>query len=213
MPLPWRNPRPTGLCSLAHDSDDAVVVDTSVAINLNATGCAAPLLGALPFGLVLTDSVAAELRQDRRSGRNDAGLLASLIQAGLIRVVSLGDAGQQMFASLVIGPASDTLDDGEASTLAYAAEHDLRPVIDERKALRICVRRFPRLRPMSTVDLLMQSGVLAALGREGLADAVFQALRAARMRVPPAQVAWVVRLIGAERAALCPSLPAVARRP
>jgi hypothetical protein len=49
--------------------------------------------------------------------------------------------------------------------------------------------------------------VLAALGNTAVADAVFDALRFARMRVPPSLLKWVVDLIGAERAAMCECLP------
>ncbi len=188
-----------------------IVADTSVVINLNATGCAAKILRCVPFDLVVTDTVEAELREDRRSGRNDANLLAELVAASIIRMVTPGQVGQRVFSDLVIGPAAETLDDGEASTIAYAAEHAVRPVIDERKALRICTQRFAELRPMSTVDLFKEATVEAALGRDVLGDAVFQALQTARMRVLPHLVDWVVELIGAGRAMQCPSLPTRAR--
>ena len=191
---------------------DPIVIDASVAINLNATGCAVRILQALPFQVVITDAAAGELREDRRSARNDAARFAELLEANLIRTVSLLELGQQAFADLVIGPAAETLDDGEAATIACAAEHGFRPAIDERKALRICAQKFPHLVPMTTVDLLMHPAVSAALGRDDLAQAVFRALLQARMRVPTDRIGWVVRLIGADRAARCPSLPLSARR-
>ena len=196
---------------LASELLETVAADTSVVINLNATGCADRILGALPFAVVITDIVAAELQENRRSGRNDAALLAELIDLQLMRTVSLGIPGEQVFIDLVIGQAIDTLDDGEASTVAYAVEHVIRPVIDERKALRICAQRYSHLRPMSTVHLLMEQAVAAALGRDALAEAVFRALSSARMRVMPDQVGWVIALIGTNRAAQCPSLPAAVR--
>jgi hypothetical protein len=57
----------------------------------------------------------------------------------------------------------------------------------------------------------MLPAVEAALGRDALADAVFQALQTARMRVLTDYVAWVVALIGIDRALQCPSLPQRAR--
>ena len=45
------------------------------------------------------------------------------------------------------------------------------------------------------------------MGDGGAADAVFNALRMARMRVPPSALKWVVELIGPERAAMCECLP------
>ena len=189
-----------------------VVADTSVVINLNATGRAADVLRALPFQVVVTDIVVAELQEDRRSGRSDSALLKELARASNIRVVSLGEEGMQVFGELVVGPAADTLDDGEAATIAYAVEYEIDPVIDERKALRICADRFPSLRPLCTVDLFAEASVVAALGLDNLTDAVFRALQEARMRVPFERVPWVIDLIGTDRAALCPSLPKAARR-
>jgi hypothetical protein len=126
-------------------------------------------------------------------------------------VVTLGDEGRSLFTSLVIGPAADTLDDGEAATIAYAAECGIRPVMDERKARRICAQRFAQLQLLSSVDLFIATGVEAALGRFALSNAMFRALQTARMRVLPHHIDWVVALIGVERAALCPSLPRAAR--
>ena len=190
----------------------SAVADTSVVINLNASGRAAEVLSALPFRVVVTDIAAAELQEDRRSRRRDSELLMELARANKVRVVSLGEAGIGAFGDLVIGPAADTLDDGEAATVAYAAEHGIAPVLDERKALRICAERFPSLRPLCTVDLFAEPTVVAAIGQSNLTDAVFRALQEARMRVPFERVAWVVDLIGTDRAALCPGLPKAARR-
>jgi predicted nucleic acid-binding protein len=194
------------------DPGAVVVADTSVIINLNATERAEEILSSLPFRVVVTDIVAGELSEDRRSGRRDAALLAALVRAGRVRVVSLDESALEVFSELVIGPAGETLDDGEASTIAYAVQRGIAPVLDERKGLKICAARFPSLRPKSTVDLFADSAVVKALGRDLLGDAIFLALRNARMRVAANHVAWVVGMVGSDRAALCPSLPKAARR-
>lgn len=194
------------------DRQEVVVADTSVMINLHATKHVVALLTAFPFALVITDVVKGELQEDRRTGRDDRALVAPLSEAGLLRTVTMSETAASVFAGLVVGPASETLDDGEASTLAYAAEFKLRPAIDERRALRICRQRFPALQPISTAELLLDPVVFDALGSELVAEAIFQALTAARMRVPPDWQHRVVELIGIDRAVLCPSLPASARR-
>jgi predicted nucleic acid-binding protein len=188
-----------------------VVIDTSAAINLIATGCAADILRALPIRLLAVDAVPAELEEGRRRGRPDADLMSHLVAARLIEIVTLGDMAAPRFEELVIGPAAATLDDGEAATIACAAEHGGIALIDERKANRICGERFPKLRVGCTVDLFAHPDVLPALGHEKLAEAVLNALQQARMRVLPHHVDWVVGLIGIERASLCPSLPRQAR--
>jgi predicted nucleic acid-binding protein len=184
-----------------------LVADTSVVINLIATGCAPAIVRSLPGRLVVVDVVPAELDTGRRRGRHNSDRLNELVDASLVEIVSLGEFGTQHFSELVIGPAATTLDDGEAATIAYAVEHTATAFIDERKATRICADRYPELRVGCTVDLLVHPDVQHHLGIEALADGIFNALQGGRMRVLPHHLEQVVGLIGYERAASCPSLP------
>lgn len=184
-----------------------LVLDTSVAINLVATGCPSDIIQALPFRWTVVDIVLAELEDGREHGWPHADLVDTLVDAGSIDVVGLGDMALPIFQQLVTGAALDTLDDGEAATIAYAVAHGAVAAIDERKAIRICRERFPSTPTAFTTDILARSEVLRALGRERLADAVFEALREARMRVPPHHLAWAIELIGYDRAETCSSLP------
>jgi predicted nucleic acid-binding protein len=192
------------------DSTAVVVIDASTAINLNATGHAAAILRALPNRTVITEVVLNELEGGRRSGRQDAELTAALVEAGLAAVVSMTTTQEHHFEALVVGDAAETLDDGEAATIAYSVETGAVALIDDRKAIRICAARYPHVRVGCTVDIFAHDAVQAALG-PSLGDAVVAALQRARMRVLPRHLDWVVDLIGAERATLCPSLPAAVR--
>lgn len=183
-----------------------IVADTSTMINLGASGCAAAVLQALPNRVVLTDTAVAELRTDRRTGRDDAKLVRSLIRDNLADVAALADFKQDHFAALVAGPAVETLDDGEATTIACALEINAGAVIDDGKAVSICARKYPRLVLASTVDLFAHSAIVAALGESTLADALYAALQTARMRVLPRHEKWVTSLIGETRARSCFSL-------
>lgn len=189
------------------DLSSPIVADTSVIINLIATGCPELILGALRKKVVVVDVVPAELDLGRMRGRNNSARLSELVTAGLIEIAALGDDGARSFAELTIGSALETLDDGEAATIAFAAEHGGTPLIDERKAIRICAERFPALRTGSTVDILLHAEVRRAIGQETLATAVFNALQNGRMRVLPHHQAQIVNLIGGERAVQCQSLP------
>jgi predicted nucleic acid-binding protein len=189
------------------DHTVSIVLDASTAINLNATGCAARILRALPNRAVITDIAMNELTQDQRTGRRDGELITALMKSGLIAIVPLSEPQERHFESLVVGRGIDTLDDGEAATIAYAAEAEAVAMIDERKANRICAARYPQVRVGCTIDLLAQSAVEGALGAAGLADAVLGALQKARMRVMPQHLDWVVTLIGQDRAQVCLSLP------
>jgi predicted nucleic acid-binding protein len=193
------------------DPTAPVVIDASTVINLNATACGPRILTAIPNPFIITDVVQGELLEDRRSGRNDGQMVAELIASGLISVAKLDDLTESHFVDLVIGRGEATLDDGEAATIAYGVEKGAITLIDERKATRLCGRQYPSLTVGNSFDVLTHGAVLTALGEGGVADAVFNALRLARMRVPPSALTWVVALIGPERAAMCECLPRASR--
>lgn len=194
------------------DGSGPLVADTSALINLNATGHADTILGAFPNRVVVVDTVIAELDLGRRTGRGDADAVAAWVRAGRVEVVALGPSGLDQFERLVFGAAVDTLDDGEAATLAYAAQAGAIAIIDEGKATRIARQKMKSVVLLTTVDLLAHSAVERALGREPLADAVHRALTQARMQVFEHNIAWIIDLIGEDRAAICISLPRSARR-
>ncbi len=200
-------PRPSSL-----DPAALLVADASAVINLNATGCASAIIGALPNRVAVVDVVPRELELGRRQGRQNSDLLKKLVVAGLVSIVKLDGVSARHFEDLVIGNAAMTLDDGEAASIAYAVEHGGIAVIDEKKANRICRERFPALHLSSTVEIFAQAEVERALGRERLAQALVNALQYARMNVLRDHVDWVVGVIGPEQAALCKSLPRSVRR-
>ncbi len=193
--------------SCVTDPSGLLVADTSVIINLNASQCAKDILDALPNQVFVVEEVSQELERGRQFGWTHADALLALIKSQRIAIVRLGEIGQHYFERLVAGAASQTLDDGEAATIAYALETGATPLIDERKAHRICAERFPAMAVGCTGDLLAHDKVQQVLGREILAEAVYNALQGGRMRVMADFLAWTVELIGPDRAANCPSLP------
>ena len=193
--------------SCLNDPTALVVADASVAINLNATGFAEAILDALPNRFAVVEEVALEIEYGRSRGRNDADALNTLVAAGRVDIVRLENPAIDYFTSLVSGSAAETLDDGEAATIAYALEHGATVLIDERKAIRICTERYSALANGCTIDVLAHNAVETALGHSRFVDGVFNALYHGRMRVLAQHVNWVVNLIGPERAAQCVSLP------
>jgi len=188
-----------------------IVIDASTAINLNASGYAREILAAMPNAVLVTDVVLGELHEDSRSGRQDAKLLSALVDEGLVRLVRISDLEYGIFERLVAGRSVDTLDDGEAATIAYAVETGALAVVDERKANKICRIAYPELAVGCTIDLFCHERVRSVLADVVLGDAIFNTLRGARMRVLPRHLAWVVDIIGLERASLCESLPRAAK--
>lgn len=189
------------------------MLDASVVINLNATGAAAAILTALPNPVIVTDVVQVELERGQERGRKDASALSALVEVGLMEVWPLGKPGLEHFEKLVLGPALDTLDDGEAATISCAIEQGGAALFDERKAARICESRFHNLLTASSLDLLVQADVAEALGQCALEESIFNALVKGRMRVPDRYLEWIVELIGLKKAKNCHSLPQSVRCP
>lgn len=198
--------------SFLTDTRVKLVADASVIINLNATACAAAIIKAVPNSFIVTDNACTELEMGARNGHDDHRQLAELIDAGLIERVRLGAADAAIYESLIDGSALKTLDDGEAATIAYAHRNGCIPLIDERKARTLCDVSFPGLVVTSTAELLMHDCIAAAIGAQGQADALINALTAARMRVPLEHLERLMAIIGPDRAASCASLPRIARQ-
>jgi len=187
------------------------VVDTSVIINLNATGRATDIVRAFGVKLQASAVVRDELVADRFSARNDAEMAAALVREDLLEFVELDDEGERIFASLISGSAAQTLDDGEAATLAVGAVLGQTVVIDERKAQRIAAERFDGMQIIATADILCSERMVANLGAEQVGDLIFNSLTGARMFVPERHHGWVIDLLG-PRAIECYSLPAALRQ-
>jgi predicted nucleic acid-binding protein len=189
----------------------SLVADASVVINLNATARAADIIRAVPNPFFITENAAAELKAGSQKGHRDHEQLLELIDAGLIRRAPLGTPGMVVYESLIDGSAKQTLDDGEAATIAYAQETSGIALIDERKARSLCSSRYPDLLVACTVEFLMHDAIALALGIQAQADALTGALNGARMHVPSEYLERLRTMIGPERAALCSSLPKMAR--
>ncbi len=181
-----------------------LVVDTSVLINLCATGSFEELLAALPGILMIVEEVLQEFEVGQEKGAVRASDFPAWTKRGMLAVAALREIGLRHFNDLT----ERSLDDGEAAVIACALERGGAAVIDESKGLRICRERFPRLPTASTMDILTCRQAETALGRGGQAQAVYNALRLGRMKVPEEYHEKTLALIGKDRARQCLSLPA-----
>jgi predicted nucleic acid-binding protein len=190
-----------------------LVADASFWINLVAGGRAVDIIRVLAKRPQIPRVALDELERGRDKGRQTAAALSEMIKSGLVVVAELPEAAEETYLSLVAGPVSQTLDDGEAATLALALEVGAIAIIDERKAIKLAQSRFPDLRIVSTTDLLLSDVVRAVLSTEELGCVLYAALREARMRVPDNLLEAVCACLGSERASNCASLPARVRQP
>jgi predicted nucleic acid-binding protein len=180
-------------------------------INLLASGRAVDVLRVLPKPTIIPSIALGELERGRDKGRSAHVGVTSLIEAGYINAIDLPEEAEGVYLSLVAGRASETLDDGEAATLALSVHLGATALIDERKAICIAASRFPVLRVATTTDLLFSAQVRTVLDAGQLADALFASLMEARMRVPDHLLDEVCACLGSDRTQLCLSLPARAR--
>jgi predicted nucleic acid-binding protein len=199
-----------GLLTFPPDNKPGIA-DASVWINIAASQHAAPILKALPYRLLITDVAMSELERGRHTGRTTIGVVEALVGAGLVTQVSCPEAADEIYLDLIGGSAIETLDDGEACTLAYAYHTDAVALIDERKATAVASRRFPSLPILATADIMLSDHVIGALGASLAVEALFNALLQARMRVPLRCLEDVYQALGDERAGQCTCLPQKSR--
>lgn len=188
-----------------------LVADASVWINLVASGLALEVLRALPSPTMIPRIALDELERGREKGHSAYAGVTPLIAEGYASVVDLPEEAEDTYLTLVAGPASQTLDDGEAATLALALHFGATALIDERKAIRIAAARFPNLIVATTTDVLLRTNLSSILGEAKLATGLFAALTQARMRVPVHLQDQVCECLGPDQAQLCLSLPASTR--
>lgn len=194
------------------DRDAVLIADASVVINLNASGHARRVVGSVPGRILVPANASMELAVGASFGHDDSRLLDELVAANIIGRIDLGSSALAIYESLIDGSRGQTLDDGEAATIAAALERRAVALLDEKKARRMCAELFPALDVGCTVQLLLNDAATVMLGHAAQVEAMMNALQSGRMRVPPEFVDDVVGLIGPQRAAMCPSLPRVARQ-
>ncbi|WP_321794833.1 hypothetical protein [Caballeronia sp. J97] len=194
------------------EGDSQIVLDTSVVINLLATGRASQILQSLEIPTLITENVEQELRNGSLSERPEMDELLALLDSETLRVATLDGQASAVFFDLVGGTVAESLDDGEAATLAFALHHNLSAAIDEKKATRIATERYPSLRLITTVDIFAFGPVKKHLSDDDLKNAIFRALSLARMQVREPQFDWIAETIGSEKVQLCSTLKRLAKR-
>jgi hypothetical protein len=85
-------------------------------------------------------------------------------------------------------------------------------VLDERQARRVFRERFPNRAMESSAGLFRRLSDSGNLSPDAVREALFQALKKARMSVVAEELEWVVRTLGADLVLQCPSLKASVRR-
>lgn len=201
------------LISCLSEHQSPVVLDSSVVVNLNATGAASQLLSLMPMEVHVPYPVLRELERGGARGHQDATLLTGLAESKLVQIVELPEAATSTYLRLMSGSSRNSLGDGEAATIALANAANVSAVIDEKKARRIGREQFPQLLIASTVDLLAIPEIVGSLKEAELSGVLFNALTSARMQVHEPYVEWVVGQLDDALLEQCTSLPSRFRIP
>jgi predicted nucleic acid-binding protein len=184
-------------------------LDASVVINLVASNYTEGILLALDRPMLVTEDVCAEFKRHPRDGGSSRQVIENLTNRRRVQITKMSDSQFDVFLRLTGYPPPDDLGDGEAATLA-CADGIGSAVIDDRKALRIATRDFPNQTLYSSLDLFCAEQVLSGLGRSVIAQAVYDSIKIARMRVPSDWRGWVSNLLGKARVAELPTMAASA---
>ena len=190
--------------SLANDLT-SLVLDTSVLINLHASRHGGRILDSLPNEVLVPGIVVAEFQRDTNRAQGQHHFIQELIAARKVRVATLSESEYQEFDRLVSG--SPSLGDGEAATIAVAAQRLLLPVIDDQRGRLRAQASCSGKRPAWSLDFFRHPEVVADLGTACASDALYLALRDGRMRIHEDHCDFVVSLIGVQQALECTSLP------
>ncbi|HEY3800447.1 MAG TPA: hypothetical protein VGL58_19010 [Caulobacteraceae bacterium] len=162
-----------------------LVLDTSVWINLLATGAAEAIIAALAQTCYAPEPVAAELKRDPITGELYTRSTHPLWKMEPhVAVVALDRIELEFFLGLVGASTIDALGDGEAASIAVAARRGLDLVLDDRKARRIVRERFGEVQLHWTVDLLRAPAVITGLGEMRATVCFENARRHGRMHIP-----------------------------
>ena len=134
--------------------DRHVLLDSSVLINVLATGREVEVLRIFPAGAGVCATVEGEslfLRGETPADPPVRILLAPLIDSGLLQQHEVSTEAER---SLYVDLASE-LDDGEAMTIAIAHHRRFVVATDDRKARRVAAQRFGNdFELLRTSDLL-----------------------------------------------------------
>ena len=182
-----------------------LVFDTSVLINLYACSYGKRILAALSNAIIVPNVVAGELEHETSRKNGERRFLRGLLTRERVTLGKMTDKENVVFANLVSG--SRSLGDGEAAAIAIAANRQLLPLLDDRKARAVAIHALPGQQPGWSLDLFRHSSVTTALGRTTAINALYLALRDGRMRIPVESTKCIIGLLGNERARKCTCLP------
>ncbi len=163
---------------------ERLVLDASVWINLLASEQPWTIIHALGMHCITPEDVVREVSRDPITRQAYSFEKHPLRRQPNVEVVKLSDEELDLFVDLVARDSVDALGDGEAAAIAVARMRRCAVALDDRKARRIVQSRYPEMRVLLTIDILLNQDVKARLGEEASETAILKAKKFGRMYVP-----------------------------
>lgn len=170
------------------------VLDASVLFNLLATGIAADTLEALGVPCWVEERTATEVR--RFPGEKAESMpLQTLFGSGHLRLCRMSPVAYDIYLSLISGPSTQTLDDGESAAIAMSVTGVGSVVLDDKKARRICSERFSHVSIASSLHLFVEAASRGNWGDQQLVHVVQRARDVSKMSIIPTERAWLASVM------------------
>lgn len=163
---------------------EKLVLDASVWINLLATEQPWTIIHALGMQCLTPEDVLREVKRDPITRQTYSFDKHPFRRQPNVEIVELSAEELDLFVELVARDSVEALGDGEAAAIAVARMRQCAVALDDRKARRIVQSRYPEMRILMTVDILLHRGVRARLGEEASESAFAKAIKFGRMYVP-----------------------------
>lgn len=170
-----------------------LVLDASVLFNLLGTGRPKEVLQAIGVVCWVEARTAAEVR--RMPGqRVESAPLQPLFDDGCLKLCRMSEQAYETYISLVSGPPTEALDDGESAAIAIAVDGFGSVVLDDKKARRVLSNRFADSARGSSLSMLLAAAMRANWSMQELRTVIAAARTVSRMAVVSEERALFVEL-------------------
>lgn len=192
--------------SLTDDGQASIVADTSVLINLERSGIGKKIVQLIDNPFVVTEGVADEVGGKQGKFYESSRLfMEGLLAAKLLEVISLSD--KEIEVSQRLTRMENGLEEGEATTISVAKSRGYIPIIDEKRGREHAFNELGNIIVGRSMDVLLHRKVRSTIADSSIVEAVYLALRDAKMNISSNDLNFVIELIGKDRARNCVSLP------
>lgn len=177
------------------DNYSTLVLDTSVIINLEASGIGKEILRVIDNDFATTMEVANDIKEiSKILHQKTISFLDSIVASELLPVLSQTDSEKRIHREIL--NIRSRLSESEVATIALAKSRSFTPIVDEKLGRRIASEVLLGHLVGRTLDVLLHPRVLSHFDQVSVNQAIYKALRVGRMQISKDDCDFVVGLIG-----------------